>query len=387
MNTGKSPRPAWPPQDGLISEAFLRLLQDGSWASYTGRHADALRAALQELHQASHCCLCSSGTAAMELALRGCRVGANAGDEVILSAYDFKSNMMNVLLVGAKPVLADTLPGLPVVDPERVRQAITERTRAIIVSHLHGFSGGVEQILPFAAERGIPVIEDACQAIGGLCGGRRAGSIGDVSIFSFGGSKLVTAGRGGAVLTSSLAIAQRIQLWQQRGNEAYPLSEMQAAILLPQLQMLESRTLIRMAGADRLQQLLQQDELLEPCIPPELRLASQLRPQGFLPAFYKLAFRLRDGISTDVREVLAARFQDEGLIFAPAFPALHAVHARSRWQSADGLENASALGSQLMTLHHPHLLQSPRDIDITAETIRGVTGRLAAEAGQRGKSG
>jgi dTDP-4-amino-4,6-dideoxygalactose transaminase len=388
LNAGKpESRSLWPPQDGLISEAFLRLLQDGSWAAYTGRHGDALRAMLQEMHQAAHCCLCSSGTAAMELALRGCRVGASAGDEVIMSAYDFKSNFMNVLLAGAKPVLADTLPGVPVVDPDRVRRAITERTRAIIVSHLHGFSGGVESILPFAAERGIPVIEDACQAVGAICGGRRAGSIGDVSIFSFGGSKLVTAGRGGAVLTSSLSIAQRIQLWQQRGNEAYPLSEMQAAILLPQLQMLESRTLIRMSGVDRLQQHLQLDALLEPCVPAELRLASHLRPQGFLPAFYKLAFRLREGIPTDVRNVLAARFQDEGLIFAPAFPALHVVHARSRWQAADSLENAAVLGTHLMTLHHPHLLQSPQEIDMLAEKIRRVTGRVAAEAGQRGTRG
>ncbi|MFM7059013.1 MAG: DegT/DnrJ/EryC1/StrS family aminotransferase [Planctomycetota bacterium] len=368
---------AWPPHDGGVSEAFLRLLQDGSWATYHGRHCIAFQRALQQLHDASHCFLCSSGTAAMELALRGCRVGQDATDEVVLSAYDFKANLINVLLLGARPVLIDTLPDAPVPDPARVQAALTDRTKAIIVSHLHGLSGGVEVILSVAADRGIPVIEDACQAIGGVYGGRRAGSIGDVSIFSFGGSKLMTAGRGGALLTSSAAIAQRVQLWQQRGNDAYPLSEMQAAILLPQLQMLEPRTVLRMAGADRLQHQLQSDPLLEPVVPAELRLEPQQRPADFLPAFYKLAFRLRAGLPVDLRAAIAARCQDEGILLFPAFSALHTIHARSRWKAAGDLGNAEDLGQRLLTLHHPLLLQPPDGIDRAAACIRRITGELA----------
>lgn len=368
---------AWPPHDGSISEAFLRLLQDGSWASYNGRHCEAFQQALQRLHSVTHCFLCSSGTAAMELALRGCRVGLDSADEVVLSAYDFKANFINVLLLGAKPVLIDTLPGRPVPDPARIQGALTDRTKAIIVSHLHGLSGGVELITELAAERGIPVIEDACQAIGGVYGGRRAGSIGDVSIFSFGGSKLLTAGRGGALLTSSPAIAQRVQLWQQRGNEAYPLSEMQAAILLPQLQLLEPRTVLRMAGADRLQHQLQGDPLLEPVIPAELQLESSQRPADFLPAFYKLAFRLRTGLPQELRRAIAARCQDDGILLFPAFSALHTIHARSRWRAAGDLGNAEDLGQRLLTLHHPLLLQPPDGIDRVAAGIRRITEELA----------
>ena len=79
------------------------------------------------------------------------------------------------------------------------------------------------------------MIEDACQAPGAMLEGRRAGTFGDVGVLSFGGSKLLTSGRGGAVLTSDAHMAQRIRLYTQRGNEAYPLSEMQAAVVLPQL--------------------------------------------------------------------------------------------------------------------------------------------------------
>jgi perosamine synthetase len=369
--------PAWPPHDGGISDAFLRMLQDGSWADYNGRHGRALQQALQQMHGSAHCVLCSSGTAAMELALRGCRVGQSAGDEVVLCAYDFKSNFINVLLVGGKPVLVDTLPGEPTMDPQRVRAALTERTRAVIVSHLHGLSGGVQEIRELAAEQGIPVIEDACQAIGGVYGGRRAGSIGDVSIFSFGGSKLITAGRGGALLTSSTAIAQRVQLWQQRGNEAYPLSELQAAVLLPQLTLLEARSVLRMASVDRLHHQLKSDPLLEPVVPAELLLEPERRPAGFQPAFYKMAFRLKTGVSARLRETIASRCQDAGILLSPAFPALHRIHARSRWRAEGDLGNAEDLGQRLMTLHHPLLLQPPAGLDRTATQIKSITADLA----------
>lgn len=369
----------WPPQDGLLSEAFLRLLQDGSWASYNGPNTDSLRSLLQRMHGVSHSVLCCSGTAAMELALRGCRAGASAGDEVILSAYDFKSNFINVLLAGARPVLVDTLPNKPVPDPEQVRSAISERTRAIIVSHLHGFFAEVTAIREFAAEHSIPVIEDACQAIGGLIEGRRAGSLGDVAITSFGGSKLVTSGRGGAVLTSSAAIAQRIQLWQQRGNEAYPLSEMQAAILLPQLQMLDARTVIRFAGADRLTGKWPTDELLTPAIPEQMQADPRHRDPGFLPAFYKLAFLSRGSIAANGRERLELQFRKHGIRLSPAFPALHMVHAQSRWTAPFRLAHAETLSQRLMTLHHTHLLRSPEEIDELQSTIFAVLRQFEAD--------
>ena len=85
------------------------------------------------------------------------------------------------------------------------------------------------------------MIEDACQAPGAMLEGQRAGTFGDVGVLSFGGSKLLTSGRGGAVVTSDAQMAQRIRLYTQRGNDAYPLSEMQAAVLLPQLQQLDVR--------------------------------------------------------------------------------------------------------------------------------------------------
>ena len=135
----------------------------------------------------------------IELALRAAQV--QSGDEVILAAYDYKANFANVLAVGATPVLIDTLPGLPVPDADLISAAISKRTKAIICSHLHGCLAPVDQIRAIAKEHGVIVIEDACQSVGATIQNRAAGTIGDIGVLSFGGSKLLTAGRGGAVLT------------------------------------------------------------------------------------------------------------------------------------------------------------------------------------------
>ena len=117
---------------------------------------------------------------------------------------------------------------------------MTSQTRAILVAHLHGGIVDLPRVRRIADPLGIPVIEDACQNPGATVYGRRAGTWGDVGVLSFGGSKLLTAGRGGVLLTQRQEIAERIKRYVLRGNDAYPLSEMQAAILIPQLDQLDA---------------------------------------------------------------------------------------------------------------------------------------------------
>ncbi len=99
----------------------------------------------------------------------------------------------------------------------------------------------MSRVVNIAHEHGLAVIEDACQMPGALIEGRKAGTWGDIGVISFGGSKLLSAGRGGALLTSSPEIKQRVQIYCQRGNHAYPLSELQATVLLPQLERLDQK--------------------------------------------------------------------------------------------------------------------------------------------------
>ena len=333
------------------------MLQDGSWGRYHGPHCDRLRDALAEFHEVEHVILCSSGTVAVELALRSVKV--QPGDDVVLAAYDYKANFANVLALDATPVLVDTQPGVPVLDAEQLKNALSDDTKAIVCSHLHGCFADIAAIREIAGEHGVPVIEDACQAAGGRLNGKAAGSIGEVGVLSFGGSKLLTAGRGGAVLTNDATLAQRIRLYSLRGNDAYPLSEMQAAVLLPQLQQLPERTQVRLQRVRQLLNALPADSPLKPALLPHPAESSD-----DIPAFYKVAFRYEsektDGQS---REDFAAFARRNGVALDPAFTALHKTHSQRRFRAMGELSNASALHENLITLHHPVLLQSADHID------------------------
>jgi perosamine synthetase len=345
---------SWPVSDEAIREVFASMLADGSWGRYHGPHCDALRKALAEYHDLEHVILCSSGTAAVELALRSVPVGA--GDEVILAAYDFKANFVNVLVVGASPVLIDTLPDVPVMDVDQLAAAYTDRTKAIIVSHLHGSLAPVEKIAEFARARNLAVIEDACQCPGARIGKRRAGSLGDIGVLSFGGSKLLTSGRGGAVLTSNTSMAQRIKLYTQRGNDAYPLSEMQAAVLLPQLRQLDVRNQRRFENANRLEPAITDGHALRSAIwPKPADSHSAGRNLDDQPAFYKMAFRLADRFSAEQRKSACLAARETGLPIDPGFHALHLIHSQRRFRAVGDLPNATALHNRLVVLHHTAL--------------------------------
>lgn len=244
------PRMPWPIDDPAVREVLLAALADGSWGRYAGRHSESLISALRKLLQIEHVYPCCSGTFAVELALRMLKVGP--GDEVILAGYDFPGNFRAIEAVGATPVLVDIVPRRWHLDPQQLEPAASPQVRAIIVSHLHGVLAPMPEIVAIARQRGWQIVEDACQAPGATVGGRPAGTWGDVGTFSFGGSKLLTAGRGGAVFTSDPTLLQRAKVYCERGNHAYPLSELQAAVLVPQIAALEERNAQRQQAVERI---------------------------------------------------------------------------------------------------------------------------------------
>jgi perosamine synthetase len=254
--------PAWPVNHPAIYEALQIAWESGDWGRYHGQNSARLIDQISQFLNIEHVTLCASGTAAVELALRGLKVGA--GDEVILAAYDFKGNFQDVLALDAVPVLVDVDARTWQMSLDGLADAVSSKTKAIIASHLHGGLVPMPELMAFARERGILVLEDSCQMPGAIVCGRRAGTWGDVGVWSFGGSKLLTAGRGGAICTAQGEIAQRIRLWTQRGNEAYPLSELQAAVLLPQLDRLEEDELRRLQSVETLRRVLGAVESLVP---------------------------------------------------------------------------------------------------------------------------
>lgn len=354
--------PDWPMADDAVTAVLQRAVADGSWGKYHGPHVTELTRQLAEYHACEHVFPCSSGTAAVELALRGLHVGL--GDEVLLAGYDFKANFQNVLTVGATPVLVDVHADNWNLDPALVSGAIGPKTKAILVSHLHGGVVPMGDVLRVAREFGLAVIEDAAQAPGALIQGRIAGTWGDAGILSFGGSKLITAGRGGAVITPRADVAQRIKVYTQRGNDAYPLSELQAAVVIPQWERLDESNARRAAAVERLTARLRGIAGLAPF----RNVASDSRP-----GYYKLGFQYDPaGFGGLDRDRFVAAVRGEGIALDGGFRALHRTHSARRFRVVGELPNASQADEQVLVLHHPVLLGSSGDLDQVVLAIEKV---------------
>jgi dTDP-4-amino-4,6-dideoxygalactose transaminase len=351
--------PEWPPADTEILEALNAAHADGSWGKYQGNHVARLEAGLAEYHGVAHALTCGSGTFAVELALRALKV--DPGDEVILAAYDYPGNFLNVHAVGATPVLVDLDSASWQMSLERLRDAIGPATKAIIATHLHGGLVPMAPLMELAAERGLRVIEDAAQCPGAIVHDRRAGSWGDVGVLSFGGSKLLTAGRGGALLTRRADVHHRARLAQLRGNILNPLSELQATVLLPQLAKLEGRTVRRQESVSHL--ISQLRDL------PGLRPFAGL-PEGATPAYYKLGFQFDESAFGLSRERFVAAVRAEGIAFDEGFRALHVGRSPGRFRRAGELAEAERAHRGCVVLHHPVLLGSEADVSEVATAVR-----------------
>jgi perosamine synthetase len=352
--------PAWPLPDPAVQAALESALADGAWGRYHGPAVPALEQALATLHGVAHALTCASGTLAGEVALRALQVGP--GDEVILPAYDYEANFLNIHAVGARPVLVDVDAANATLCPERLAEAIGPSVKAILVSHLHGGLAPMGRIRAIADRHGLAVIEDAAQAPGASVDGKPAGAWGDVGILSFGGSKLLCAGRGGALLMHRADVHQRARLWLSRGLQQWAaLSELQAAVLSPQLAQLRERTAYRFGQVRRLVESL--DGV------PGLTLF-QNAPDSGEPAYYKVGFHFdedRFGLS---REVFVKAVRAEGVAFDEGFRALHVGRGANRFRAAGALPLAESAHRNVVMLHHPVLSLGPEEIDMVALGVR-----------------
>ncbi|MCA9132574.1 MAG: DegT/DnrJ/EryC1/StrS aminotransferase family protein [Planctomycetales bacterium] len=222
--------------DQAVQAALDQLVSAGGYRSYRGDSCDRLAAQLGQRLQTAEVLLTSSGTTAVELALRAAGVGP--GDEVLLSAYDYPGNFWAIERVGARPVLLDVEEHSWRIERQHldaaVQQAPAGRCKALVVSHLHGQLQEIVALRQWCDAREMLLIEDACQAMGADIAGKPAGAHGHVGVLSFGGGKLLSAGRGGALLVSDPLLAQRARIAAGSGSGPQTMSELQAAVILAQ---------------------------------------------------------------------------------------------------------------------------------------------------------
>ncbi|HXF10812.1 MAG TPA: DegT/DnrJ/EryC1/StrS family aminotransferase, partial [Desulfuromonadaceae bacterium] len=166
---------------------------------------------------AQHCIAMNSGTSALHIALRLLNIGP--GDEVITTPYTFIATTWAIFYVGAKPVYVDIDEATFNLDPKKLEKAITPRTKAVLPVHLYGQPCDMDAILAICRKHNLPVIEDACQAHGAIYKGKKAGTLGVMSCFSFYPAKnLGAAGEGGALVTNDAALAARGKSLREHGS-------------------------------------------------------------------------------------------------------------------------------------------------------------------------
>jgi perosamine synthetase len=366
--------PDWPGPDPDVREALMRAWADGSWGKYHGGNGERLERRLQTYHGIEHAILCGSGTYAIELALRALKVGA--GDEVILAGYDYPGNFLCIHAVGAHPVLVDIAACDWNLSLDMLDAAVGPATRAVIVSHLHGGLVPMRALMAWAGSRGLSVIEDAAQVPGAVVQGRRAGTWGDAGVLSFGGSKLLTAGRGGVLLTAHAEIAQRARTYLLRGgNVLCPLSELQAAVLLPQLDKLDARNEQRRQSVAGLAKLLAG----LPGIRPFVSLVDESAT-----TYYKVGFQFDGDAFGLSRARLVAAMRAEGIALAEGFPAAHVGRSPRRFRRGGDLAEVERAHRGAIVLHHPVLLGTSEDLQQIARALRKVHYHAAILAEDRG---
>ncbi|TRZ87849.1 MAG: DegT/DnrJ/EryC1/StrS aminotransferase family protein [Methanosarcinales archaeon] len=193
----------------------------------------------------------SSCTGALHMGLAG--LGIKPGDEVILADINWIASAAPITYLGASPVFVDVLPDTWCVDPEKAEAAITPYTKAIIAVHLYGNLCDMERLLVIGQKHGIPIIEDAAEAIGSQYHGKRAGSMGMFGTFSFHGTKTLTTGEGGMFVTKDATLYETIltlsnhgrargqtkQFWPDTVGFKYKMSNIQAAIGCAQMERIE----------------------------------------------------------------------------------------------------------------------------------------------------
>lgn len=266
VNGGNSirtaPWPDWPVWDRNAEAEVTEMLRSGRWWRGSGEAVSDFEQKYAEMIGAKRCLATASGTTALLVALHV--LGVDAGDEVIVSPYTFIATYNTIFMNKALPVFADTNPNTFLIDPTKIEARITDRTTAILPVHIYGLPVDMDKVNEIAKKHKLKVIEDACQAWLGEYKGKKLGTIGDLGCFSFQNSKNLPAGEGGAVVGNNNEIMDRCHSFHNYGRpfgsvertSDYPMrgsnrrmQQIQAIILLSQMQRIENDAEIRLQNA------------------------------------------------------------------------------------------------------------------------------------------
>jgi pyridoxal phosphate-dependent aminotransferase EpsN len=254
------------PHMGASEERYVREAFASNWLSSVGPNLDAFEQAF-EARLGRPAVALGSGTAALHLGLR--LLGVGRGDEVLVSDLTFVASVNPIRYLGAEPVFVDSDPDTWMMSPALLAEALEARVRrrrrprAVVVVHLYGQCADLDPILAACRAHGVPLIEDAAEALGTVYRGRPAGTLGDLGVFSFNGNKIITTTGGGMLIGARRDWIEKARFWSTQARDPgvayhhtelghnYRLSNVLAGIGRGQLEVLDERVRQRRAVAAR----------------------------------------------------------------------------------------------------------------------------------------
>lgn len=324
--------PIFEPSLGEKEREYLLDCVDTGWVSSQGKYIKQFEENFAKFHGSKFAIAVSNCTVALHLSLVACDLKED--DEVICPALTFIAPANMVSLSGAKLKLVDIDSRTLNLDPVKLEEAITSKTKAIIVVHQFGHSGPMDEIMTLAKKYNLKVIEDNAEALGGKYKDRILGTIGDLSCFSFFANKIMTTGEGGMILTDNESMAKRIRVLRDHGMSPekryhhqelgfnYRMTNMQAALGVGQLESLADTLEIRKKQMDLYYELLAEQDGVE------LRAFEDwTTPVHWLQTIL---------LTSKNREEFIEQMRERGIECRPMiFPVYHGKHFRDQFSSED----------------------------------------------------
>jgi len=353
-----------PIAEPVIGEEEKALVLEGlasGWISSIGKYIKEFEENFAEYCQVKYGITTSNGTTALHLAVIAADIGP--GDEVIIPSLTFVATANAVKYVGGKPIFVDSEMDTWNIDPEKVKEKITRRTKAIIPVHLYGHPVNMEIILSIARKYGIKIIEDAAESHGAEYRGRKVGGLGDMACFSFFGNKIITTGEGGMIVTNNKSLAEKIRMLRDHGMSKrrkyyypkigfnYRMTNLQAALGVAQLRkidfILQRKKEIAFSYNKHLRFLVP-----DVILPPEKSWAKNVF------WMYSLTLNNKKGIK---RDVLMKRLKEKGIDSRPFF---FPIHKLPQYRSGENLPVAEFLAENGLNL--------PSSINLSDEKIKYI---------------
>jgi len=351
------------------------------WAM--GPNIERFERLLSEYVGVKYAVVYNSGTSALHAILLA--YGIVQGDEVIVPSFTFIATANAPLFVGAKPVFAEIENKTYGLAPEDVERRITPKTRAILPIHYGGSPCFIHELKQVAEKHNLLLIEDACESLGATVNGKKVGTFGDCAILSFCANKIITTGEGGAVVTDSEKIYEKLKLIRSHGRVEntnyfassedmdyislgynFRISDITAALGIAQLKKIDKLIEMRRRNAEVLSLKLSQIAEIEVPHPPD----------NFFHVYQLYTIRLKDG--QEQRDALSAYLTERGIMTKVYFPPIHFSHFYKNELGYNcELPTTEKLSRQVLSL--------PMYPTLTEDEINHIADGIVAFFSQRGK--